>query len=104
MVNLNVNQIYPYLKLVRALVICNSSGQPQTATDLPTEISENRNLLTDSDMEDAELIFSKSISFGVESNVNSEGDYLYSSDLYHLMIDTVSMTHDSDFTLSETKS
>jgi hypothetical protein len=101
MVNLNIYHVYPYLNLVQSLGACNSSGQLNSidSTHIP-----HKNLLTDSEMEDAELIFSRSISFGVENNINSEGDYLYASHLYHSTIDSVSMTHDSDFTLTENPS
>jgi hypothetical protein len=101
MVNLNIYHVYPYLSLVESLGACNSSGQ-LNSTD-STHIS-HKNLLTDSEMEDAELIFARSISFGVENNINSEGDYLYASKLYHSTIDSISMTRDSDFSLTDTAS
>lgn len=93
-VNLNIMHLYPFLQQVQKLVFCKSAENPMYPLN-------NKNMLTEEQMEDAEFIFSKSVSFGAETNVNAEGDFRYITELYQKMVKVVDMTGDTDFTLTE---
>ena len=94
-VNLNILHLYPFLQKVQKLVYCKSTEQPMYSLN-------SMNLLSEEQMEDVEIIFSKAVSFGAETNVNSEGDFRYITELYQKIVKVVDMTGDRDFILKET--